>query len=172
VTFNLNLNTDSPSSWVKCNLNQAGFYRVNYPPSNWKQLAKMLRTTPVQVASHFCNFPPPLPAPRRVVIHALVVGKYYSIALSWVFIHFMTQTVGFLDFVQFPHSVCFVLFFLQKISFWAVRRLKNYLYALHCRISEVIQCPCVESARHREVLALDWRHTYSTEHKSVELRRA
>ena len=49
MTFNLNLNTEVPTSWVKCNLNQAGFYRVNYPPSNWKQLAKMLRSTSVQV---------------------------------------------------------------------------------------------------------------------------
>ena len=55
VTFDLYLNTDSPSSWVKCNLDQAGFYRVNYPPSNWKQLAKMLRTTSVQVTSLVCD---------------------------------------------------------------------------------------------------------------------
>ncbi|XP_076453772.1 glutamyl aminopeptidase-like [Babylonia areolata] len=48
VTFQLSTNTDDPHSWVKCNLEQSGFYRVNYPPSNWKQLARMLRSTPVQ----------------------------------------------------------------------------------------------------------------------------
>ncbi|KAL8604511.1 hypothetical protein ACOMHN_015795 [Nucella lapillus] len=48
VTFQLKVNTDDPSSWVKCNVDQTGYYRVNYPPSNWRRLANMLTTSPVQ----------------------------------------------------------------------------------------------------------------------------
>lgn len=41
--------SDNNSSWLKCNLNQTGFYRVNYPSFIWKNLAVMLRDTPTEV---------------------------------------------------------------------------------------------------------------------------
>lgn len=48
ASFDVRVNTDDSSSWVKCNKDQAGFYRVNYPPSNWRKIASMLRSTPIK----------------------------------------------------------------------------------------------------------------------------
>ncbi|XP_066990177.1 glutamyl aminopeptidase-like [Macrobrachium rosenbergii] len=35
------LKTDSPVSWIKVNLSQKGFYRVNYEPAMWRQLEQL-----------------------------------------------------------------------------------------------------------------------------------
>ncbi|PVD39140.1 hypothetical protein C0Q70_01768 [Pomacea canaliculata] len=43
--------SDNNSSWLKCNLNQTGFYRVNYPSFMWKNLAVMLRDTPGKLSA-------------------------------------------------------------------------------------------------------------------------
>ncbi|XP_070557699.1 aminopeptidase N-like isoform X2 [Ptychodera flava] len=44
VTGELDLSMASASDWVVVNLNQVGFYRVNYDDENWNRLAEQLKT--------------------------------------------------------------------------------------------------------------------------------
>ena len=40
VSFNINTNV----TWIKANINQSGFYRVNYDAAMWRMLTQLMTT--------------------------------------------------------------------------------------------------------------------------------
>lgn len=46
VVLDVTVNDDG---WLKVNPNQTGYYRVNYPPENWNNLAKTLQNDHVVI---------------------------------------------------------------------------------------------------------------------------
>ena len=63
----LEVNLPTGTTWVKFNVGQHGFYRVNYPPEDWAGLARLLVSAPAS-----------LPAPDR----ASLLNDAFSLAES------------------------------------------------------------------------------------------